>query len=102
MASRLKLHEELCTILGSRNVYFQPPESVKMKYPCIRYSISGVRQLKAGDKQYKSTTQYEIVVIDSNPDSDIHSRILAHFQMCSYNRGYVEDNLNHNNLTLYY
>ena len=32
MDRRLKLHEELCDILGSRNVYFQPPETVKMKY----------------------------------------------------------------------
>ena len=102
MASRLKLHEELCNILGSRNVYYKPPESVKMKYPCIRYYKSGISQLKANDKQYKATNQYEIVVIDHNPDSDIHEKILAHFSMCNYDRGYVADNLYHNILTIYY
>ena len=102
MASRLKLHEELCAILGNRNVYYKPPESVKMKYPFIRYSKSGVSQLKADDKQYRATNQYEIVVIDHNPDSDIHEKILSTFSMCNYNRGYVADNLYHTNLTLYY
>ena len=33
MKTRYELHEFLCEILGSRNVYFQPPESVKMKDP---------------------------------------------------------------------
>lgn len=102
MASRLKLHEELCAILGSRNVYYKPPESVKMQYPCIRYSKSGVSQMKADDKQYKSTNQYEIVVIDRDPDSNIPDKILTTFSMCNYNRGYVADNLYHTNLTLYY
>ena len=37
MKTRYELHEFLCEILGSRNVYFQPPESVKMKYPAIVY-----------------------------------------------------------------
>ena len=38
MDRRLQLHEELCSVLGSRNVYFQPPETIKLTYPCIIYS----------------------------------------------------------------
>lgn len=102
MSSRLKLHEELCEILGSRNVYFQPPESVKMKYPCIRYSLSDIRQLKADDKQYRSTNGYDIVVIEIDPDSTIHSQIMAKYPMCTFISGYVADNLNHKKLKLYY
>jgi hypothetical protein len=41
MASRLELHEELCAVLGSRNVYFMTPESVKMNYDAIRYALNG-------------------------------------------------------------
>ena len=29
MAERLKLHQELCELIGSKNVYFDPPESIK-------------------------------------------------------------------------
>lgn len=102
MGSRLKLHEELCEFLNNRRVYFQPPASVKMSYPCIRYSLGNVDTKKADDINYKNTKRYEIVVIDPDPDSDIYEKILAHFPMCSFDRFYVAENLNHWVLTLYY
>ena len=102
MASRLKLHEELCEILGSENVYYKPPASIKMRYPCIRYSFDGIDQRRANDKMYNSTNRYEVTVIDYDPDSEIHMKLLEHFEMCSFDRNYTSDNLNHNVLTLYY
>lgn len=102
MGSRLNLHEELCAILGTKNVYFQPPASVTMKYPCIRYSRAGMDQKRANNSTYLSTNRYEITVIDRDPDSTIPDSILKHFRMCSFDRAYVADNLNHTTLTLYY
>lgn len=102
MASRLDLHEELCKILGTRNVYFQPPESVKLVYPCIVYSTSGVFKLNANNRLYKSRNSYEVIVIDHDPDTNIVDRILEHFPMCRFDRSYASDNLNHYVLTLYY
>lgn len=102
MASRLELHEELCDILGSRNAYFQPPASIKLNYPCIVYSVLSVNKQNANDKMYKSMNQYKVVVIDSDPDSEIPSKIIAHFPMCRFDRPYTSDNLNHSVLTLYY
>lgn len=102
MASRLNLHEELCGLLGSRSVYFQPPSSVRMNYPCIKYSLSGIDSKSANDAKYNSVNRYELIVIDSNPDSDIHVKILNHFPMCRFDHPYVADNLNHFVLTLYY
>lgn len=103
MGSRLELHEELCNLLGSRNVYFQPPESIKMQYPCIRYSISGMPKLNANDKVYlKTCNTYAITVIDTDPDSDISIRILTHFPMARFDRAYTSNNLNHHTLTVNY
>lgn len=103
MESRLELHEELCNLLGSRNVYFQPPESIKMQYPCIRYSISGMSKLNANDKVYmKTCTTYTITVIDTDPDSDISNRVLTHFPMARFDRTYTSNNLNHHVLTVNY
>lgn len=102
MANRLDLHASLVNILGSNNVYFQPPESLKMKYPCIRYSKSGINNKRADDRIYTSTNRYEVTVIDSDPDSIIHEKILDEFPMCSFDRSYTSDNLNHKTLTLYY
>lgn len=102
MADRLSLHTEFEIILDSKNVYFCPPESVKLKYPCIVYSLSGVNKENANDRMYKSVNEYEVTVIDRDPESVIHHRILAHFPMCRFDRPYVSENLHHSILTLYY
>lgn len=102
MASRLELHEELCEVLGSRNVYFQSPESVKMQYDAIRYQLGGKDIKRANNSLYRMTNQYDGVVITRNPDTDIPDKLLAQFQMCSLGRPYTADNLNHYPFTLYY
>lgn len=102
MASRHELHEELCLILESRNVYYNPPEGLKMKYPGIKYSLSGMDHKRANNRNYKSTNRYELIVIDYDPESMIHEKILMHFPMCRFDRGYTADNLNHKVITLYY
>lgn len=102
MASRLNLHEELCTILGSRNVYYQSPASVNMQYDAIRYSLGGKDIKRANNAIYQTTNQYDGVFITTNPDTTIPDKLLAHFQMCSLGRPYVADNLNHFPFTLYY
>lgn len=102
MASRLELHEELCEILGSRNVYFQAPSSVKMQYDAIRYELSDKDLKRANDRIYQKTNQYSGVVITRDPDTTIPDEILSHFEMCSFGRPYTSDNLNHYPFTLYY
>ena len=102
MASRLDLHEELCEVLGSRNVYFQPPASVKMQYDAIRYSLSGKDLKRANNRIYQTTNRYDGAIITSNPDSTIPDMLLNHFEMCSFGTPYTADNLNHYPFTLYY
>lgn len=96
------MHEEFCEILGSRNVYFQPPTSVKMQYDAIRYELSGKDTKRANDRLYVSTNQYSGVVITRNPDTTIPDDLLNHFEMCSFGKPYIADNLNHYPFTLYY
>lgn len=102
MADRTELHEELCTLLGSRNVYFNAPETVKMSYDAIRYQLGGKDLKRANNRIYLNTNMYEGVVITRDPDTTIPDRVLSHFEMCSFGRPYVADNLNHYPFTLYY
>jgi hypothetical protein len=102
MASRLELQTALEEILGSRNVYFNPPASVKMQYDAIRYELGGKDLRRANNKVYNITNQYEGVVITRDPDSAIPDRLLAYFEMCSFGRPYTADNLNHYPFTIYY
>lgn len=101
MNRRLELHEKLCAILGSRNVYYQPPESVKMKYPAIVYSRSNIDNLHANDSVYMQSHSYNVIVIDKNPDSDIVTKI-SQLPKCRFDRHYLADNLNHDSFTIYY
>lgn len=101
MGSRLELHELLCETLGSRNVYFQPPESLKLHYPAIVYSRSSINNTHANDSVYIQSRAYELVVIDEDPDSTIVDDV-SKLPMCSHNRNYKVDNLNHDAFTIYY
>lgn len=99
MASRLELSKLLHTICN--NVYFQQPATIKMKYPAIRYSLSDLDKRSANNDAYAMFKAYEIIVIDSNPDSEIADKIAA-LPMCSFSRFYTADNLNHFVYKLYY
>lgn len=101
MPSRLELQTLLENVLGSRNVYYQPPESVKMQYPAIVYSRSSIDNIHANDSVYKQNYAYEIVVIYDDPDSDLPVK-MSKLPMCRFDRGYVSDNLYHDSFTLYY
>lgn len=94
MIERLELHEKLCEILGSSNVYFQPPESVKLVYPAIVYSLREIRKFHANNRGYILVPSYEAILIDKNPDSDYIASILE-LPYASFDRSYVADNLNH-------
>ena len=101
MESRLELHEILCDVLGSRHVYFQPPNSVKMVYPAIVYSRNSIGNNFANDSVYKQFLGYTVTVIDEDPDSEIVERI-SKLPMCRFDRNFVSDNLNHDVFTIYY
>lgn len=101
MGNRLDLHNKLKTILGSSNVYFQPPESIKMRYPAIVYSLATIKKLPADDLGYLKYRAYMLILIDSNPDSEFVDKILD-IPMCSFDRAYAGDNLNHWAFTCFY
>lgn len=101
MASRLELQTQLETILGTRNVYFQPPESIKMQYPAIVYSLDSIDEDYADNIGYFKNRSYQITLIDRNPESELVEKIL-HMPMCKFNRSYPSDGLNHFVFRLYY
>ena len=92
--SRLELHETLCDILGSRNVYFQPPSTLTMKYPCIVYSLSDMDNVNADNVLYLKHKRYSIIAISKDPDSELPDKV-AELPYCDLNRFYTADNLNH-------
>ena len=100
MASRLQLQTLLENLLGSSEVYFQPPASVFMNYPAIVYSRYDIQNTHADNLVYGQKTAYQIIVIDEDPDSEIVKKV-SMLPVCSFDRHYTADNLNHDVFTLY-
>lgn len=119
MATRLELHEKLCQVFtnlgvwlwdpfnfetddivsaiqkeAGKHVYYQPPETFKMVYPCIIYDLSRDSTLHADDSVYNRKKQYSVTIVDRNPDSDIPD-IFSDMFNASMERHYTADNLHH-------
>jgi hypothetical protein len=99
MGRRLELQELLLTF--AEHVYFQPPESMVMQYPCIVYHRDDVNTEYADDKPYKSRKRYQVTIIDRDPDSQIPDQIRS-LPLCSFDRFFTADNLNHDVYTLFF
>ena len=101
MANRLDLQAELEELLGSRNVYFQPPASVRINYPAIVYTRSDIDNTFADDSVYMQSHFYEVTVIDEDPDSKIVEAV-SKLPTRRFSRHFTSANLNHDTFTIYY
>lgn len=101
MAKREELNTLLEKLLGSRNVYYQPPANVRMNYPAIKYSKTKIEGKFANNATYSFSNCYEITVIDRQPDNPVIYELLK-LPYCSYETHYNADNLNHDRLRLYF
>lgn len=100
---RLELHERLCDLLSSRNVYFDPPESKKLEYPCIMYNRSKIDSTRADDIPYVSRTRYTVTYIDYDGDTSSFLYTLLHeLPYCEHDRSFTQDNLHHDIFTIYW
>lgn len=82
-------------------MYFQPPDNITLTFPCIVYQRYAEKTDFANNSPYRLTDRYQVTVIDSDPDSLI-PKMVASLPMCTKNRFFVADNLNHDVYNLYY
>lgn len=101
MPTRLELHVKLVELLGSTNVYFQPPESQKLNYPAIVYSKNDLKNKFADDDFYLQSKQYKLTFIDPNPDSDLFEKA-SKFMKAKFVTRFSNQGLNHEVYTIYY
>ena len=98
---RLELDAILRDILGNNNTYFEPPTSVNMHYPCIRYSRSHTDVVYADNKSYLRHKRYELILIYEDADDDLPDKLMEELTV-SHDRHYVADNLHHDVFTMYF
>lgn len=98
---RYDLQKRLVDILGSPNVYYQPPANVKMSYPCIVYDLGDIETRHANDSLYQHMSRYQVTVITRDPDSELPLRLLQ-MRYVSFDRTFVVDGLTHTSFILYH
>lgn len=99
MGSRAELSSMLHEFTS--NVYFQPPESIKLSYPCIVYSMEGDHISRADNSIYSMKQKYTVTYITKDPDSEVVNRIREK-RYCSLNRIFTSDNLYHYVFNIFY
>lgn len=99
-APRRELFDELLRTIAD-HVYFQPPTNTGMQYPCIVYSQDDAQTLFADNLPYRYTKRYQVMVIDSDPDSLIPDSV-ASLSMSQFDRHYTADNLHHFVFSVYF
>lgn len=94
MARRLEFQAALEALLGSENVYFQPPNGLQMAYPCIVYEINDEVTNYANNRPFKAVQRYSVTSIDRNPDSAIPDK-LRQMTNSRFSRAFNSDGLHH-------
>jgi len=89
---RLQLQSLLEEI--TEHVYFQPPATLQMQYPCIRYERNGGNVQRGSNKPYRRAKRYQITVIDRSPDSTLPDQV-EELNFSEFDRWFAADNLNH-------
>ena len=102
MNRRIELQSKLESILGTNQVYFQPPASVKILYPCFVYRIGSGDAKYANNMAYSYVNSYDVLYITKRPDLDMIDQVLRELPMCRLNNTYCSEGLNHYAFTLYF
>lgn len=102
MSNRDDFDKELREVLGSDYTYFQPPESVRLHYPCFVYEHSKDSDRFANDRSYVFHEGYDVTVITKDPDLTFKEELKNKFRYCEWIRSFISDNLNHNIYKIYY
>lgn len=100
---RKGFNEILKAVLGSENVYFQPPEDRRIEYPCIVYERDDVLTQHADNFAYKANTAYQVTYIDYDPDGvdNVRGQLLA-LPYCRFDRHFATSGLNHDVFVIYH
>lgn len=101
MDRRPELQVQLESITNTTHVYFQPPESFRLNYPCLVYRRSDVDLEYADNLAYRVHHKYELTWLHMDPDDDTVERLLTSLPLISYVRQFALNGVYHDVMYLY-
>ena len=87
--------------IDSKQVYFQPPASIRIKYPCVVYELEDLTPVFADDLTYLLHNSYQITYMTHDPDDCVIKKI-AGLPQIRFSRYFSADNLHHYVYIMYY
>lgn len=90
----VSLLKKLAEIIGSEEVYYNPPSNIKMKYPACIVKLQSADSRYADSDPYLTAFRYQITLIQRVPDSAF-IREITRIKRCKFIRSYNSDNLRH-------
>lgn len=96
---RAKLSVILHDILGSDEVHFEPPESIKMKYPAIVYTRKKFDGRRADNIRYLPIDSYEVTYIRKHAEDEVLEKLLQ-LENTSHSACFKSNDLYHDVFTI--
>ena len=98
---RLELHALLVRLLGSSNVYHQPPENLALRFPAIIYERVDYAVEYADDRPYHSVRQWQVSVVSQEPTHPVVDKFME-LLTAVFKTRYVVSGMQHDVVTIYY
>lgn len=95
----VKLNEIMTEVSGK--VYFQPPENLKLEYPCLVYELEAVNIKFADNGPYSLWDRYQVTFLRHDPDSPVIRKLLS-LPHSSFSRHFATSGLNHDVFVIYH
>lgn len=97
-ASRLHMQGVLEKVMEDAgeapHVYFQPPESMKMVYPCIVYHMPSIDTIYSNNLPYGHIVEFNVKYITRDPTSKVPRKLLS-LPQNRFDTYYTAENLHH-------
>lgn len=98
-----ELQEVLQEIMGEDGkAYFQPPENLKISYPCIVFERTNALTNYADNKPYSITKRYTVTLITRGSDNDKYLDQLLKLPMSTFDRQFITEGLVHDVFSIYF
>lgn len=102
MLKRVDIQEKFKFLLGSNNVYYQPPANLKMKYPAIVYSLDGLDVKRFDNTRLINKNCFSVTHIYRNESENLVETMLKNFVYISFDNRSIVDGIYNDHYTIYW
>ena len=102
MLKRVDIQEKFKFLLGSNNVYYQPPANLKMKYPAIVYSLDGLDVKRFDNRRLINKNCFSVTHIYRNESENLVETMLKNFEYISFDNRSIVDGIYNDHYTIYW